>query len=73
MEAVTLPLASKLNGQSLAELALGRVYGLQVAGINRGGRRILNPGGEEKLLAGDDVLVLGSPDQISGFKEGVRE
>jgi CPA2 family monovalent cation:H+ antiporter-2 len=43
-----------------------------VAGINRGGRRILNPGGEEQLLAGDDVLVLGSPDQIAAFKAALQ-
>ncbi len=73
MEAVTLPGDCRLDGKTLAELALGRAYGLQVAGINRGGGRILNPGGGEKLRAGDDVLVLGSPDQISAFKAGVRE
>ena len=72
MEAVPVPAQSELDSRSLAELALGRTYGLQVAGINRGGRRVLNPGGEEKLFAGDDILVLGSPDQIAAFKAGIR-
>ena len=71
MEAVTLPAGSELEGRSLAELALSRTYGLQVAGINRSGVRILNPRGDEKLFAGDDVLVLGSPDQIAAFKAGL--
>ena len=73
MEAVELPPGCGLHGQTLAEIALSRTHGLQVAGINRGGRRILNPGGEEQLLAGDDVLVLGSPDQIAAFKAGLRK
>ena len=68
MEAVELPPGCGLHGSTLAEISLGRTHGLQVAGINRGGVRILNPGGEEKLFTGDDVLVLGSPDQISAFK-----
>ncbi len=73
MEAVTLPPGCELNDRTLAELMLSRTYGLQVAGINRGGLRILNPGGEVKLFTGDDVLVLGSPDQISAFKAAVRK
>jgi len=72
MEAIELAADSALHGRTLAELALGKAYGLQVAGINRAGRRILNPRGEEKLLAGDSVLVLGSPDQIAAFKAGLR-
>jgi len=73
METVTLPAASKLAFRSLLELAPTRKVGVQVAGINRGGLRLLNPGGEEKLLPNDDVLVLGSPDQIAAFKAWVRE
>ncbi len=72
MEAVELPPGCGLHGQTLAEVALGRVYGLQVAGIRRAGRRILNPGAEEKLFCGDEVLVLGSPDQIAIFKASLR-
>jgi CPA2 family monovalent cation:H+ antiporter-2 len=68
MESVELPPGCGLHGRSLAELALGRAFGLQVAGINRGGIRILNPGAEEKLFTNDKVLVLGSPDQIKAFK-----
>lgn len=72
MESVELPPGSGLHDRSLAELALGRTFGLQVAGINRGGMRLLNPGGDEKLFTGDNVLVLGSPDQIAGFKATLR-
>jgi CPA2 family monovalent cation:H+ antiporter-2 len=73
METVELPETSKLAGRTLAELAPSRRCGVQVAGIHRGGLRLLNPGGEEKLLAGDDVLVLGSPDQIAAFRGWAHE
>ncbi len=68
MESVELPPSCGLHGRSLSDLALGKEFGLQVAGINRAGFRILNPHGEEKLFTGDSVLVLGSPDQIKAFK-----
>lgn len=73
METCELPPDSKLAGRTLAELAPTRHCGVQVAGINRGGLRILNPGGDEKLLPNDDVLVLGTPDQIAAFKVWARE
>jgi CPA2 family monovalent cation:H+ antiporter-2 len=68
MESVELPPGCGLHDRSLAEVALSKAFGLQVAGINRAGFRILNPHGEEKLFTGDNVLVLGSPDQIKAFK-----
>jgi CPA2 family monovalent cation:H+ antiporter-2 len=72
MEAVELPPVSELHGLTLAEVALSRNYGLQVAGIRRGGMRIPNPSGEEKLFSSDELLVLGSPDQITAFKSSLR-
>lgn len=72
MESVELPPGGGLHDRTLAELAISKEFGLQVAGIKRQGHRILNPGGEEKLFTGDDVLVLGSPDQIAAFKASLR-
>lgn len=73
MEMCDVPVDSKLAGRTLAELAPTRRCGVQVAGIHRGGLRILNPSGDERLLPKDDVLVLGSPDQIAAFKVWTRE
>lgn len=73
MEMVEVPVGSAIAGGSLAELAPTAKVGVQVAGIHRGGLRILNPGGDEKLLPRDDVLVLGTPEQIRAFKTWVRE
>lgn len=73
MDLVEIPVDSRLAGWTLAEIAPTRKTGVQVAGINRGGLRILNPNGEEKLLAFDQVLVLGTPEQIRAFREWARE
>jgi CPA2 family monovalent cation:H+ antiporter-2 len=73
MEAVTVPAHSRCAGCTLAELAPTRHSGVQIAGINRGGGRIVNPGADETLRAGDEVLVLGNPEQINAFKTNVLE
>jgi len=39
-----------------------------VAGVHRGGLRILNPSASETLLDGDEILLLGTPVQNQEFK-----
>jgi monovalent cation:H+ antiporter-2, CPA2 family len=73
MEAVTVPAQSRCAGCTLAALAPTRHSGVQIAGITRGGERILNPGAGETLRAGDEVLVLGNPEQIGAFRANVLE
>lgn len=73
MEVVAVPRHSVLALWTLAELAPARRVGVQVAGIHRGGERILNPGGEEKICVGDELLVLGNAEQIAAFVAWSRE
>ena len=73
MEAVVVPADSRAAGRSLAELALARTHGVQVAGIDRAGLRVLNPGPEERLEAGNELLLLGTPQQIKDFKFWLNE
>jgi CPA2 family monovalent cation:H+ antiporter-2 len=73
MEAVMVPGGSKLAGRTLRDLAPSKKVGVQVAGLRRGETRTLNPSGEEKMLAGDEVLVLGSPDQVAAFRAWLAE
>lgn len=73
MDAVQVPARSGAVGRTLGELAPTRRSGVQVAGISRGDQRILNPGAGEKLCAGDEVLVLGNPEQIKAFRSGLLE
>lgn len=73
MEAITVPPWSRIAGRTLGELSLARDYGVQVAGVHRGGLRILNPNAQETLRPRDEILVLGTPAQITEFKTWLRE
>ncbi len=69
MESVVLPAGSVPAGSTLASM---RRTGVQSAGITRGGRRIVNPGADVTLMGGDEVLLLGTPEQIDAFRAFVR-
>jgi len=73
MEAIMVPARSKCVGFTLAALAPTRHSGVQIAGISRNGCRIVNPGAGEFLRGGDEVLVLGNPEQIDAFRAMLRE
>jgi di/tricarboxylate transporter len=69
---VGLPEDSSLVGKSLAESHLGDAYGLGVMGIVREGETNLMPPPDEKLLAGDTLLVKGKKEDlltIEGFQD----
>jgi CPA2 family monovalent cation:H+ antiporter-2 len=73
MQAIAVPEWSRAAGRTLGDLAPARTFGVQIAGVNRSGVRILNPSAEEALNAGDEVLALGTPEQIREFKAWLRE
>jgi CPA2 family monovalent cation:H+ antiporter-2 len=73
MEAVNVPLWSRAADHTLGELSPAQVHGVQVAGVHRGGLRILNPAAQELIRGGDEILVLGTPVQIAEFKAWLRE
>ncbi|WP_429884520.1 cation:proton antiporter [Geoalkalibacter halelectricus] len=67
LETVWVPAGPRV-GLSLAELEILKQTGVMVAGIRRDGEKIINPGGEDRLAEGDELLILGSPQQIRHFK-----
>lgn len=73
MESIHVPTWSRAAGHSLSELSPAQNHGVQIAGIHREGQRILNPGGQEVIKPGDEILALGSPVQIREYKAWVRE
>ncbi|HUR57692.1 MAG TPA: cation:proton antiporter [Opitutaceae bacterium] len=73
MEALTVPVWSRAAGQTLGVLSPAQNHGVQIAGVHRGGLRILNPTAQEMLRSSDEILVLGTPVQISEFKVWLRE
>ena len=70
--AVQVPLESSLAGKTLSESRLGRAYRLGVMGIVRDGETHLMPGPDERVLAGDTLLVKGRREDLMTV-EGLHE
>ena len=64
---VRVPEDSMLVGKTLAESRLGGVFGLSVLSIVRDGTTRPMPVPEERLRAGDTLVVSGRPGDISAF------
>ncbi len=73
MEALPVPAWSRAANRTLVELSPAQNHGVQIAGISRGAKRILNPSGQEMIQPGDEVLALGTPVQIRDFKAWLGE
>jgi trk system potassium uptake protein TrkA len=52
-------------GKTLGELDVRRRFGVSVLAIKRGENLIVNPMGDEKILPGDILVVLGTTEQLS--------
>jgi len=52
-------------GKTLRDLDVRRRFGVSVLAIKRGENLIVNPMGDEKVLPGDILLVLGTTEQLS--------
>ena len=59
-------------GRLIGETALRTRTGASVVGIGRGGRRIINPGADEEILPGDQILLLGDRAQLAAASELLR-
>jgi len=67
MEVMEVPVGSNAAGRRLLEITPAQRHGVQIAGLQRPGSRILNPSGQEDIRVGDRILALGSPAQIRDF------
>ena len=56
---------SRAAGLRIRELQLRTLSGASIVGIDRNGDSVINPGPDEELRAGDQVLLLGSAEQIA--------
>jgi trk system potassium uptake protein TrkA len=54
-------------GKTLRELDVRRRFGVSVLAIKRGENLIVNPMGDEKILPGDILVVLGTTEQLSNM------
>lgn len=60
-------------GQTLKELNMGRVYGVHVASILRGSRRINIPGGDERIYPNDRLQVIGTDEQLATLGKAMSQ
>jgi CPA2 family monovalent cation:H+ antiporter-2 len=59
---------SPVCGKSLIELAVRDQHGVNVVAIQRGVKTLVAPPGGERLFPGDELLVLGSDEQIDAWR-----
>ncbi|GAB4170591.1 MAG: cation:proton antiporter [Terrimicrobiaceae bacterium] len=69
LESFTIPDSFPAGGRSLEDLKIFGRTGVQVVGIHRNQKRILNPAGNEVLQPLDEILVVGSPAEVRSLKE----
>jgi CPA2 family monovalent cation:H+ antiporter-2 len=68
LETVLVPEGSPHLGKTLAELRIFTQTGVQILGIRRGGRTMLNPAAGEGFEAGDALLILATPEEGADFE-----
>lgn len=66
-----IPGESPWAGKTLMDLNLGKKYGIHVASILRGKRRINIPGGAVRLFPMDKIQVIGTDEQLNVFSEAM--
>lgn len=55
---------SPLIEKTLSEAGLRRIYGVTVLAIRRDSQILTNPSGDERIVANDNLIVLGKPDSL---------
>jgi Kef-type K+ transport system membrane component KefB/Trk K+ transport system NAD-binding subunit len=60
---------SKMVGRTLAELQFRQKYGVTVVGIRRDSDKISSPGPDEKLKAGDHLVLIGTSSKIDSITQ----
>ena len=68
LEAASVAADSPAAGKLIRELELRTRTGASIVGIERGRAKIINPGPDEELVAGDQVLLLGTRPQLAAAK-----
>ncbi len=76
IEQATISESSALAGKTLREAEIPQKTGLIVIAVRKGedgDRFVFNPKGATRIEPGDDVIVLGTPDQIDDLKKYVKK
>jgi len=68
LDTVIVPGDAKIIGTRLADAGIFEATGIQIVGVEREGKRTMNPSGEESVRAGDRLLIMGSTVEIRMFQ-----
>jgi len=68
LETVVITANSPAAGKLIRELELRTRTGASIVGIERNGSNVINPGPDEDLQVGDQLLLLGNPAQIAAAR-----
>lgn len=68
LETVSLAADSPAAGRLIRELELRTRTGASIVGIERSGENIINPGPDEEIQSGDQVLLLGHREQLEAAR-----
>jgi len=71
IEQVAVAHGSPAERRMIRELQLRATTGASVVGIARGSASMVNPGPDEELLAGDQLLLLGTPEQLARARNAI--
>lgn len=69
LRTVRIPEQGGSGGRMIGELALRTRTGASIVGIQRDKESLVNPGADEELRAGDEILLLGSDDHLASAEK----
>jgi CPA2 family monovalent cation:H+ antiporter-2 len=73
VELVKMPADSAAARKLIRELQLRTQTGASIIGIERGGESLINPGPDEELRAGDQILLLGNRAQLGLARKALEK
>ncbi len=66
LRSISIEAASPWNGKTLGELQVREIFGVMVVGIERGERRMMNPGSGDQIKAADLLWIVGEVAKLEG-------
>jgi K+/H+ antiporter YhaU regulatory subunit KhtT len=69
IETVLIGSSSPATGRLISELGLRSRTGASIVAIERSGSTIINPGPDEEVLSGDQLLLLGRAEHLAAARQ----
>jgi len=73
LETVTISPGSLASGKKIRDLRLRSETGASIVGLERAGAITVNPGAQEELKEGDQLLMLGRREELEKARAFLRE